>query len=217
MLRVLTLLIALSVSVASAAEESIVARTQEMIDAMFAGAYSTAEEVGVEQGRNVEEADRHRIRHIVYARIVAPHLGDSVYFRQTRDGGIDAPISSIGLVIFEPDEEADAVRVWLRQIINPEKYYDMHTSFHLWDDVVYDPELGAKCPFYFRADGDMVVGTMDGGRCEIFTNGGERMSIEQHWILSEDGLSVMDNAFAGDGSLLQGRLDIEPVEYKRLD
>lgn len=93
----------------------------------------------------------------------------------------------------------------------------MHESFHLWDDVVYDPELGAKCPFYFRADGEMVVGTMAGGRCEIFSNAGVPMAFERHWVLSKDGLSIMDNAFAGDGSLLQGPMNIEPAEYKRLD
>lgn len=216
MLRVLAFLAVLSTS-ASAADEPSVLRAQELIEAMFAGRYSTAEQVAAEQSRNVNEADRHPLQHIVYARIVTPHLGDNVYFRQTRNGGIDAPISSVGLVIFEPDEEAGAIRVWLRQIINPEKYYDMHESFHLWDDVVYDPELGAKCPFYFRADGEMVVGTMAGGRCEIFSNAGVPMAFERHWVLSKDGLSIMDNAFAGDGSLLQGPMNIEPAEYKRLD
>jgi hypothetical protein len=217
LLRILTILAVLLSGTASVADESSIAHTQEMIDRMFAGSYSTAVQVAAEQVENVEEVDRYPLRHIVYARIVAPHLGENVYFRQTREGGIEAPISSIGLVMFEPDVEANAVRVWLRQIINPEKYYDMHKSFHLWDDVVYDPELGAKCPFYFRADGDTVVGTMDGGRCEIFTNGGERMAFERHWVLSEDGLLIMDKAFAGDGTLLEGPLHIVPAEYKRLD
>jgi len=202
----------LSTPAAAASLEETMARVM----ALMPGVYDTADQVSAEAARGLPEAQRHERRHVVYARIDAPQIGPHVLFRQERKGGPEGEIITRGLAVFEPDEAAGGVRMWLRNITDATRFTDLHLKKELWSQVSFDPAYGGKCPFHWRIEGSEIVGTLLGGGCKIISNAGKAMAFDARWGLSEKNLSIFDNTYDGEGKLLGGRADKVPTEYRRV-
>lgn len=183
---------------------------------VFPGTYDSQTQVDAERAAGVPEAGRHERRHVVYARIEAPQVGALVVFRQERKGGPDGPVAARGLAVFAPDPEAGGVRMWLRNIVEADRFADLHQREDLWPAVRFDPAYGGKCPFHWRLEGGVLTGTLQGGGCSIVSNAGRPMSFDSRWTLTEAGLSIFDNTYDGAGRLLAGRADRVPTEYRRI-
>ncbi|MDX2222212.1 MAG: hypothetical protein SFV21_05660 [Rhodospirillaceae bacterium] len=184
--------------------------------AAFPGTYDTTAQVAAETAAGVPEARRHERRYVVYARIDAPQIGPHVLFRQERKGGPDGPVAARGLAVFAPDPEAGGVRMWLRNIVDADRFADLHLRKDLWPTVGFDPAYGGKCPFHWRVEGGVLTGTLAGGGCSIVSNAGKPMSFDSRWTLTDAGLSIFDNTYDGAGQLLSGRTDRVPTEYRRI-
>jgi hypothetical protein len=190
--------------------------TMARLMAIMPGVYDTADQVAAETTQGVPEAQRHERRHVMYARIDAPHIGPHVFFRQTRADGPDGKILGHGLAVFEPDSNANGIRMWLRNIVTPERYTDLHLKKELWREVAFDPAYGGKCPFHWRMEREHLIGTLLGGGCKITSNAGKAMSFASVWVLTNTSLSIFDNTYDGDGKLMSGRADKVPTVYSKL-
>jgi hypothetical protein len=185
--------------------------------AVFPGTYDTAAQVRAEAERGVPEAQRHEHRHVIYARIAAPHIGANVLFRQERKGGPEGPILARGLAVFEADAAAGGIRMWLRNLVDAEGFTDLHLKPALWPRIAFDPAYGGKCPFHWRLENDEIVGTLLGGGCKIVSNAGKPMAFDARWVLSATSLSIFDNTYDGEGRLMSGRADKVPTRYDRVN
>ena len=190
--------------------------TMARLMADMPGTYDTADQLGAEAVQGVPEAARHERRHVIYARIDAPQIGPNVFFRQERKGGPEGEIVARGLAVFEPDAQANGIRMWLRNIINAPRYTDLHLKKELWSEVTFDPTYGGKCPFHWRLENDTLVGTLLGGGCKITSNAGKAMAFDARWEVTATSLSIFDNSYNGEGQLLSGRADKVPTRYARL-
>ncbi len=186
------------------------------IMAVMPGTYDTADQVNDEIVRGIPEAQRHERRHVIYARIDAPQIGPYIFFRQERKGGPEGEIITRGVVVFEPDESANGIRMWLRNIPDPVRFTDLHLKKDLWAQVTFDPTYGGKCPFHWRLAEGKLVGTLQGGGCKIISNAGKAMSFDATWTSTQASLSVFDNTYDGDRKLLSGRADKVATLYTRL-
>lgn len=212
----IALALAMAVMATSPGRAADMADAMSRIMAVFPGTYDTATQVESEAARGIAAAQRHERRHVTYARIEVPQIGKNVLFRQERKGGPDGVILTRGLAVFEEDPDAGGVRMWLRNLVKPELYTDLHLKRELWSAVSFDPAYGGKCPFHWRLDGDEIVGTLQGGGCSIVSNAGKPMSFGARWVLTDSSLSIFDNTYDGDGRLLSGRADKVPTVYSRV-
>jgi len=190
--------------------------TMARLMATMPGTYDTAAQISAEASQGVPEASRHARRHVIYARIDVPQVGQNVLFRQERKGGPDGEIITRGLAVFEADDGANGIRMWLRNIPNAERFTDLHLKNELWRDVTIDPSYGGKCPFHWRMENDTLVGTLLGGGCKITSNAGKAMSFDATWTLTAESLSIFDNTYGDMGQLMSGRVDKVPSVYSRL-
>lgn len=200
----------------ASASAAPVDETMTRVMALMPGVYDTLGQVSAEAARGAPEDQRHERRHVIYARIDAPQIGQHVLFRQERKGGPDGEIVTRGLAVFEADAAAGGVRMWLRNINDAPRFTDLHLKKELWPQVSFDPAYGGKCPFHWRLEGGQIVGTLQGGGCKIISNAGRAMSFDARWELSEKNLSIFDNTYDGEGKLLSGRADKVPTDYTRL-
>lgn len=180
------------------------------------GSYDNADQIIREAQAGVPEAQRHERRMVIYARIDAPQIGPNVFFRQERKGGPDGEIVARGLAVFEADASTDGIRMWLRNIVDPVRFTDLHLKKDLWSEVRFDPAYGGKCPFHWRVTEGELVGTLLGGGCKIISNAGKAMSFDARWIATKQSLSIFDNTYDGDGKLMSGRADKVPTIYNRV-
>ena len=81
--------------------------TMARLMATMPGTYDTAAQISAEASQGVPEASRHARRHVIYARIDVPQVGQNVLFRQERQGGPDGEIITRGLAVFEADDGAN--------------------------------------------------------------------------------------------------------------
>lgn len=190
--------------------------TMARVMAVMPGTYDTADQLSAEAAQGIPEAARHERRHVIYARIDAPQIGPNVLFRQERKGGPDGEIVTRGLAVFEPDTDANGIRMWLRNMINADQFTDLHLKKELWAEIAFDPTYGAKCPFHWRLEKEALVGTLLGGVCKITSNAGKMMSFDARWVLTAKGLSIFDNTYGAEGQLLSGRADKVPTLFSRL-
>ncbi|MDX2142771.1 MAG: hypothetical protein SFV19_05415 [Rhodospirillaceae bacterium] len=193
-----------------------VAETMSRLMAVFPGTYDTLAQVENEAAQGIAPSQRHERRHVIYARIETPQIGQHVLFRQERKGGPDGAVLTRGLAVFEADPAAGGVRMWLRNIVEAERFTDLHLKMDLWPAVAFDPAYGGKCPFHWRLEGDEIVGTLLGGGCKIISNAGKPMSFDARWVLTAASLSIFDNTYDGDGKLMSGRADKVPTLYSRV-
>jgi hypothetical protein len=201
---------------ARAAGAAPLPETLDRLMALMPGTYDSAAQVAAEAARGVAEADRHERRHVIYARIAAPQVGEHVLYRQERRGGPEGEVVARSLAVFAPDPAAGGVRMWLRSIVDAPRFTDLHLKKELWSQVRFDPAYGGKCPFHWRAENGALRGTLAGDGCRIVANAGQAMAFEAAWTLTAEGLTIFDNTTDGEGKLLSGRADRVPTVYTRL-
>jgi hypothetical protein len=216
-MRILKLMVGIAIISLTTANARAVelSDTMAQIMATLPGTYDTTAQVEREAKNGVRESERHPHRHVIYARIEVPAIGANVLFRQERKDGPVGEIIARSLAVFEPDTQANGIRMWLRNIINAERFDDLHLKPGLWNDVRFDPAYGGKCPFHWRTDAGILTGTLLGGGCKITSNAGKAMSFDAWWKITSAALSIFDNSYDGDGKLLSGRADKVPTVYSR--
>ncbi len=212
-MRSLILILLLYANVARAVDADDSARR---VWGLLTGTYTTAGQVAAETALNVPPSERHPQRYVVYAQIEAPQVAPLVLYREEREGDASGRVLVRQLVVLAPDPAAQGVRMWLRQILDPGHFADLHKHPELWPAVRIDPVYGDKCPFHWRAQYEKFVGTLDGGRCEIVSNTGKPMAFEAEWLLGDTMLSIFDNTYDAANALMNGRADRVPTLYRRL-
>lgn len=172
------------------------------------GAYDSAPQIAYERLSGLPQDGEHERQYRIFARIDAPHLGEYVFYSQTRAGGIDGPIIQQVVFLTEIDEKNQGMKFNGRRIKDAENYIDAEKHPEKWATIGPDPKFGGNCDFFWRRHGSLLKGTLNDGTCSMTSrNTNQKMTWHTEWVLGPSELWVLDNGYYDDGSLVTGRSD----------
>ena len=206
MMRSLWLLLSLVVASAHADEAAILNKDFRIMMEWFPGVYDNQEQVYFEGEQGIAEGLRHKRNHYVFASAQLPAFGDHVFYVQQHVNDDASEIYRQRLYSFQADYENNAIRLTIHIPDYPDRLIDAHLDpTKLANLTPDDTTVIPGCDVLWRRKANQFLGLREPNACSIrSTETGERMILNDEWLLTDSALWITDRAHDEGGHLITG-------------
>ncbi len=140
------------------------------------GNYNNVAQLEADMAAGLPPELMHRPMHQLFVPVAAPQIEGYIIYQQSSMDGSENPamIFRHGLMQYIPTADGSALIQRELYFLDPEPYKNLHRNPQLLADVTLEQlKWDAGCDFYLKpaADGSMVSGPLEAGKCVLFNQG----------------------------------------------
>lgn len=206
MMRSLWLILSLVVASTHADEAAILDKDFRIMMEWLPGIYDNQEQVYFEGEQGIAEGLRHKRNHYVFAPAELPAFGDHVFYVQQHLNDDPSEIYRQRLYSFRPDYENNAIRQTIHIPDDSDRLIDAHLDLtKLANLTPEDTTVIPGCDVLWRRKANQFMGSREPDACATRSPGtGERMTLNDEWLLTDSALWITDRAHDERGHLIAG-------------